>query len=67
LAAAVVPALRNGVMCLADRFFPAYDLWRKAALTGADLLWRVRKYTRLEVDKRLGGWLLSEFVVKSCH
>ena len=53
LAAAVVPALRQGMLCLADRFFPAYRLWQKAAQTGADLLWRVRKNARLEVDKRL--------------
>jgi Insertion element 4 transposase N-terminal/Transposase DDE domain len=53
LAATVVPALRKGMLCLADRFFPAYDLWRKAAQTGADLLWRTRKNARLEVDKRL--------------
>jgi len=53
LAGAVVPALRQGMLCLADRFFPAYQLWRKAAQTGADLLWRVRKNARLEVDKRL--------------
>jgi len=53
LAGAVVPALRKGMLCLADRFFPAYNLWRKAAQTGADLLWRVRKNARLDVDKRL--------------
>ena len=53
LAYAVVPALRKGMLCLADRFFPAYELWRKAAETGADLLWRVRKNARLEIDKRL--------------
>src|SRR6516165_2903678 len=53
LAARVVPALRKGMLCLADRFFPAYDLWQKAAQTGAALLWRVRKNARLEVDKRL--------------
>lgn len=53
LAVAVVPALRKGMLCLADRFFPAYDLWQKAAQTGAELLWRVRKNARLEVDKRL--------------
>jgi hypothetical protein len=53
LATAVVPALREGMLCLADRFFPAYHLWQKAAQTGADLLWRVRKNARLEVDKRL--------------
>jgi hypothetical protein len=53
LATAVVPALRKDMLCLADRFFPAYDLWRKAEQTGADLLWRVRNNARLEVDKRL--------------
>jgi Transposase DDE domain len=53
LASGVVPALRKGVLCLADRFFLAYNLWRKAAQTGADLLWRVRKNARREEDKRL--------------
>jgi hypothetical protein len=38
LATAVVPALRKGMLCLADRFFPGYKLWQKASQTGADLL-----------------------------
>ena len=41
------------MLCLADRFFPAYNLWRKATQTGADLLWRVRRNARLEIDKRV--------------
>jgi thymidylate kinase len=53
LAEDVVPALEKGMLCLADRFFPSYKLWQKAAQTGADLLWRTRKNARLEVDKRL--------------
>jgi len=53
LAQAVVPALRKGMLCLADRFFPGYELWQKAAQTGAELLWRVRQKARLEVDRRL--------------
>jgi len=53
LATRVVPGLREGMLCLADRFFPSYKLWRKAAQTGADLLWRVRKNARLGVDRRL--------------
>jgi len=53
LATSVVPALRKGMLCLADRFFPAYQLWWKAAQTGAELLWRVRKNARLDVHKRL--------------
>ena len=53
LAQAVVPALKEGMLCLADRFSPSYVLWRKAAATGADLLWRVRRNARLDVDQRL--------------
>ena len=53
LAQDVVPALRKGMLCLADRFFPSYKLWRKAAHTGAELLWRTRQNARLDVDQRL--------------
>ena len=53
LARDVVPALRKGMLCLADRFFPGYKLWRTAAQTGADLLWRTRQNARLDVDRRL--------------
>lgn len=35
LAGKVVPALRQGMLCLADRFFPSYKLWRLATKTGA--------------------------------
>lgn len=53
LARNVVPGLRKGMLCLADRFFPSYELWQAAAKTGADLLWRVRQNARLEVEQRL--------------
>jgi hypothetical protein len=53
LAQGVVPALRKGMLCLADRFFPGYKLWRAAARTGADLLWRTRQNARLDIDQRL--------------
>ena len=53
LAQGVVPALRKGMLCLADRFFPSYKLWQAAARTGADLLWRTRQNARLDVDQRL--------------
>src|SRR5919109_702791 len=46
LAESVVPALRKGMLCLADRFFPAFKLWRAAAKRGADLLWRTRHNAR---------------------
>ncbi len=53
LAEEVVPALSKGMLCLADRFFPSYKLWRTAARSGADLLWRARRNARLEIDRRL--------------
>src|SRR5919109_1573671 len=53
LAEKVIPSLRKGMLCMADRFFPSYKLWRMAAKTGADLLWRTRQNARLEVEKRL--------------
>jgi len=53
LAEQVIPLLRKGMLCMADRFFPSYKLWRAAAKTGAELLWRTRQNARLDVDKRL--------------
>jgi hypothetical protein len=53
LARDVVTALQKGMLCLADRFFPGYELWRKAAQRGAELLWRVRGNARLDMDRRL--------------
>jgi len=53
LAKDIVPALRPGMLCLADRFFPSHQLWQTAAQTGADLLWRTRENARLDVDRRL--------------
>jgi len=61
LAEKVVPWLRKGMLCMADRFFPSYKLWRAAAKTGADLLWRTRQNARLDVEKRLpDGSYLSQ-------
>jgi hypothetical protein len=68
LAGKVVPALRKGMLCLADRFFPGYQLWRAAAKTGADLLWRARQNARLEVDRRLpDGSYLSRIYASTSH
>jgi len=53
LAEQVIPLLGQGMLCMADRFFPSYKLWRMATQTGADLLWRTRQNARLDVEKRL--------------
>ncbi len=52
LAKQVLPALQKGWLCLADRNFLGYELWRQASQTGADLLWRAKKNLRLEVLER---------------
>ncbi len=53
LAKQVIPRLQSGMLCLADRYYPGYQLWQQAQQTGADLLWRGRKNLRLEREKRL--------------
>ena len=54
------------MLCMADRFFPSYKLWRAAAQTGADLLWRTRRNARLDVEKRLrDGSYLSRIYVNT--
>ncbi len=54
LAHAALPALRPGMLCLADRQFFGHALWREAAATGADLLWRVKRNVRLPREAVLG-------------
>jgi hypothetical protein len=53
LAAGALSHLEAGMLCLADRGFFGYALWKKAAATGADLLWRVKKNANLPCDRRL--------------
>ena len=45
--------LKPGMLCLADRGFLGYELWKQAQATGADLLWRGKKHLRLEREKEL--------------
>jgi len=53
LAQEVIPSLRQGMLCLADRNFFGFRLWKQARAEGADLLWRVKKNLRLRVEQRL--------------
>jgi hypothetical protein len=53
LAKTVLPSLRKGMLCLADRGFFGFEMWKQAVATGADLLWRVRKNIVLPCQKRL--------------
>jgi Insertion element 4 transposase N-terminal/Transposase DDE domain len=47
-------ALGPGMLLLADRGLLSFDLWREAAATGADLLWRVKSVAVLPVIEQLG-------------
>ncbi|MGH8647554.1 MAG: IS4 family transposase [Gammaproteobacteria bacterium] len=49
----VLPYLKKGMLCLADRNFFGFQMWQQAAGTGADLLWRVKKNILLPCEKRL--------------
>src|SRR5260370_3611012 len=68
LAKRVVPALRKGMLCLADRLFPGYKLWEMAEKTGADLLWRTKRTAHLDVEKRLpDGSYLSRIYINTAQ
>ncbi len=43
LAKDVLPNLKPGMLCLADRNFLGFELWAQARATGAELLWRGKK------------------------
>lgn len=45
--------LHTGMPLMADRGFPAFDLWRAAADTGTQLLWRALDSFALPVDRVL--------------
>ena len=60
LSKAVLPALQPGMLCLADRNFFGYEMWTLAQATGADLVWRVKKNARLNIDEpRTDGSYIS--------
>ncbi len=53
LAPTLLRLLQPGMLCLADRAFVSFELWRTATASGADLLWRVRKNQVLPCHERL--------------
>ncbi len=52
LANEVIGFLDKDMLCLADRNFFSYSLWKKAQETGSDLLWRVKKNLKLPCLRR---------------
>ena len=66
LAKSLIPSLRAGMLCMADRLFPGYELWKQYAASGAHLLWRAKislKLEKIEVladGSYLARWLPQE-------
>ena len=63
LARGLLGRLKPGMLCLADRGLVSGRLWRDAAATGADLLWRIKSNQKFPCLGRLpDGSFLSENV-----
>ena len=68
LAPALLQRLRPGMLCLADRTFLGFALWRTATASGADLLWRLKKNQVLPCWQRLpDGSYLSRLYASPEH
>src|SRR3954451_19769430 len=68
LAPELLRQLRPGMLCLGDRAFVGFELWRAATATGADLLWRLRKNQVLPCRERLpDGSYLSRLYASPQH
>lgn len=63
LAGSLAPRLGAGMLCMADRLFPGYGLWKQFAATGAQLLWRAKISVKLEKTRVLAdGSYLAEWL-----
>ena len=69
LAPSLFGRLGAGVLLLADRGFVGFDLWRQAAGTGAQLLWRAKANQVLPVDRQLadGSYLSRIHAARDQH
>jgi hypothetical protein len=68
LAPALLAQLRPEMLCLADRAFVGFEMWREAAATGANLLWRLRANQVLPCRQRLAdGSYLSRLYASPAH
>ena len=51
LAWEVIKSLKEGMLCLADRYYFGFDFWQAASNTKAQLLWRVKTNLILKPEK----------------
>jgi Insertion element 4 transposase N-terminal/Transposase DDE domain len=61
LAWEVLARLEKGMLCLCDRGFFGYEMWRRALASRAEQLWRIKKDAHLDCEQRLadGSYLSS--------
>lgn len=59
----IIPSLKEGMICIADRGLFSYDLWRRASETGSELLWRAKSNYRIEMVAELddGSYLANVY------
>ncbi len=68
LARELLQQLQPDMLCLADRAFVGFELWRTGAASGAVLLWRARKNQVLPCRERLtDGSYLSRLYASPKH
>ncbi|WP_083897346.1 IS4 family transposase [Azospirillum sp. B506] len=68
LAGRLLDRLQPGMLCLADRGFVGFGLWRAACATNADLLWRLRANQVFACETVLpDGSCLSHLYVSPAH
>jgi hypothetical protein len=66
LAKSLIASLREGMLCMANRLFPGYEIWNQFAVTGACLFWRAKfllhlvKIETLDDGSYLAKWLPEE-------
>ena len=66
LAHELVGELKTGMLCLADRLFPGFELWQQASAQGAHLLWRVKIGLALKpVEVLSDGSYLADWLPES--
>jgi hypothetical protein len=53
LARKTIKSLKSGMLCLADRYYLGFELWKTAAESGAQLMWRAKSSHIFEPQKIL--------------
>ncbi len=68
IARRILPLLRRNMLCLADRNFANYPLWKQACTTGAALVWRAKmRFVLPKLRKLPDGSYLAKFYPSAKH